>query len=431
MQDLKELNEVITAIKEEIRQGADALTTSKSVYEFKKTFLDNKQGRIGLLMKEMRNVANDQKAEFGKTINGAKEWANNFFDELDQKLKEKEQQQRYESEKIDITMPPVKIRYGNLHPVTTVRNQLTDIFTSMGFEVYEGTEIETDYYNFTALNTPQDHPARDMQDTFYLSPEFLLRTQTSAGQVHVMEAKKPPIKVVSPGKVFRSDDDATHSPMFSQMEGLVVDEGITLCDLKGMLDMFVQRIFGEHYEMGLDPRRDTKLHTVCIGAEPHSEEQRRRIEQLLGVKAYNCFGMSEMNGPGVAFECTEQNGLHIWEDNVIVEIIDPVTLQPVKEGEVGEMVLTTINREAMPLLRYRTRDLTCVLPGECPCGRTHKRLARFKGRSDDMIILKGVNLFPIQIEKILMQFKELGSNYLITIETVGNNDEMLIEVELC
>ena len=174
MQDLKELNEVITAIKEEIRQGADALTTSKSVYEFKKTFLDNKQGRIGLLMKEMRNVANDQKAEFGKTINGAKEWANNFFDELDQKLKEKEQQQRYESEKIDITMPPVKIRYGKLHPVTTVRNQLTDIFTSMGFEVYEGTEIETDYYNFTALNTPQDHPARDMQDTFYLSPEFLL-----------------------------------------------------------------------------------------------------------------------------------------------------------------------------------------------------------------------------------------------------------------
>ena len=253
MQDLKELNEVITAIKEEIRQGADALTTSKSVYEFKKTFLDNKQGRIGLLMKEMRNVANDQKAEFGKTINGAKEWANNFFDELDQKLKEKEQQQRYESEKIDITMPPVKIRYGNLHPVTTVRNQLTDIFTSMGFEVYEGTEIETDYYNFTALNTPQDHPARDMQDTFYLSPEFLLRTQTSAGQVHVMEAKKPPIKVVSPGKVFRSDDDATHSPMFSQMEGLVVDKGITLCDLQGMLDRFVQALFGPEVKTRLRP----------------------------------------------------------------------------------------------------------------------------------------------------------------------------------
>ena len=207
----------------------------------------------------------------------------------------------------------------------------------------------------------------------------------------------------------------------------ITDFGTTCLHI---IPSYATRLAEVMYEMGLDPRRDTKLHTVCIGAEPHSEEQRRRIEQLLGVKAYNCFGMSEMNGPGVAFECTEQNGLHIWEDNVIVEIIDPVTLQPVKEGEVGEMVLTTINREAMPLLRYRTRDLTCVLPGECPCGRTHKRLARFKGRSDDMIILKGVNLFPIQIEKILMQFKELGSNYLITIETVGNNDEMLIEVEL-
>ena len=110
--------------------------------------------------------------------------------------------------------------------------------------------------------------------------------------------------------------------------------------------------------------------------------------------------MSEMNGPGVAFECKEQNGLLFGKTTLSSEIIDPVTLQPVPEGEVGEMVLTTINREAMPLLRYRTRDLTCILPGDCPCGRTHRRLARFKGRSDDMIILKGVNIFPIQIEKI-------------------------------
>lgn len=123
----------------------------------------------------------------------------------------------------------------------------------MGFEVYEGTEIENDYYNFTALNTPKDHPARDMQDTFYLSPEFLLRTQTSAGQIHVMEAKKPPIKVVSPGKVFRSDDDATHSPMFTQMEGLVVDKGITLCDLKGMLDQLVKKMFGKNVTTRLRP----------------------------------------------------------------------------------------------------------------------------------------------------------------------------------
>ncbi|GHT39210.1 phenylacetate-coenzyme A ligase [Bacteroidia bacterium] len=197
-----------------------------------------------------------------------------------------------------------------------------------------------------------------------------------------------------------------------------------------IIPSYATRLAEVMYAEGIDPRRDTKLHTICIGAEPHSEEQRQRIEQLLGVKAYNCFGMSEMNGPGVAFECQEQNGLHIWEDYTIVEIVNPDTLEPVPAGEMGELVLTTINREAMPLIRYRTRDLTCILPGECGCGRTHKRLARFKGRSDDMLILKGVNIFPIQIEKILMQFNELGSNYLITVESVDNNDEMLIEVEL-
>ena len=193
---------------------------------------------------------------------------------------------------------------------------------------------------------------------------------------------------------------------------------------------YAGRLFEVMEEMGLDPRRDTKLHTLIIGAEPHSEEQRRRIEQMLGVKAYNSFGMSEMCGPGVAFECTEQNGLHIWEDYYIVEIVDPVTLEPVPEGEVGELVLTTINREAMPLLRYRTRDLTRILPGACPCGRQHLRLDRMKGRSDDMMILKGVNIFPIQIETVLMQFAELGNDYLITLTNEEANDLMTVEVEL-
>ena len=193
---------------------------------------------------------------------------------------------------------------------------------------------------------------------------------------------------------------------------------------------YASRIHEVMEEMGIDPVRDTKLRTLVIGAEPHSEEQRRKIEKMLGVKAYNSFGMSEMCGPGVAFECTEQNGMHIWEDYYIVEIVDPQTLEPVPDGEVGELVLTTINREAMPMLRYRTRDLTRILPGECPCGRHHKRLDRMKGRSDDMIILKGVNIFPIQIETVLLQFKELGSDYLITLETMESNDEMTIEVEL-
>ncbi len=193
---------------------------------------------------------------------------------------------------------------------------------------------------------------------------------------------------------------------------------------------YASRIYEVMREEGVDPQRDTQLRILCIGAEPHSEEQRKRIEQNLHVKAYNSYGISEMMGPGVAFECTEQNGLHIWEDYFIVEIIDPVTLEPVPDGELGELVLTTINREGMPLLRYRTRDLTRILPGECPCGRHHKRLARLQGRSDDMIILKGVNIFPIQIEKILLKFKELSTDYLITLETKDSNDTMTIDVEL-
>lgn len=193
---------------------------------------------------------------------------------------------------------------------------------------------------------------------------------------------------------------------------------------------YAARLYEVMCERGIDPRKDTKLRTLVIGAEPHSEDTRKRIENMLGVKAYNSFGMSEMMGPGVAFECKEQNGMHIWEDYFIVEIVDPETLEPVPEGEVGELVLTTINREAMPLLRYRTRDLTRIIPGECPCGRHHIRLDRMKGRSDDMIILKGVNIFPIQIETILMQFKELASDYLITLETLEDNDAMTVEVEL-
>ena len=193
---------------------------------------------------------------------------------------------------------------------------------------------------------------------------------------------------------------------------------------------YVTRLYEVMQEQGVDPRKDTKLKVLAIGAEPHSEEQRKRIEQMMGVKAYNSFGMSEMCGPGVGFECKEQNGLHFWEDYYIVEIVDPDTLEPVPDGEIGELVLTSIRREAMPLLRYRTRDLTRVLGRTCPCGRNHVRIDRMKGRSDDMMVLRGVNIFPIQIEKILMQYKELANNYLITLTTDENNDNMTVEVEI-
>ena len=183
-------------------------------------------------------------------------------------------------------------------------------------------------------------------------------------------------------------------------------------------------------EEGIDPVKDTKLTTLLIGAEPHTDEQRKKIEKMLGVKAYNSFGMTEMNGPGVAFECKEQDGMHFWEDCYLVEIVDPKTLEPVPEGEIGELVLTTLDREMMPLIRYRTRDLTRIIPGKCPCGRTHIRIDRIKGRTDDMFIIKGVNVFPMQIEKTLMQYPQLGSNYLITLETKDNQDEMIVEAEL-
>ena len=212
-----------------------------------------KKGELTSVLKGMKDVDPQDRPKVGQWVNETREAIEARLEEKRMRFEAEARKRRYEAEKIDVTMPAVKKEKGNLHPVTQIKNQLSEIFTSMGFEVYEGTEIETDYYNFTALNTPQDHPARDMQDTFYLSPEFLLRTQTSAGQIHVMEAKKPPIKVVSPGKVFRSDDDATHSPMFTQMEGLVVDKGITLCDLKGMLDQFVKKIFGDSVTTRLRP----------------------------------------------------------------------------------------------------------------------------------------------------------------------------------
>ena len=183
-------------------------------------------------------------------------------------------------------------------------------------------------------------------------------------------------------------------------------------------------------EGGIDPRRDTKLKIAFLGAEPHSEKMRRKIEEFYGFKAFNSYGLSEMNGPGVAFECPEQNGMHIWEDNYIVEIIDPGTGKPLPEGEEGELVLTTLLRQGMPIIRYRTKDLTRIIPGPCPCGRTHRRIERIKGRTDDMMILKGVNIFPIQIEKKLMEIPGVGTNFLIILDREGYNDSMTVKVEI-
>ncbi|WP_448382366.1 phenylacetate--CoA ligase family protein [Desulfosoma sp.] len=197
-----------------------------------------------------------------------------------------------------------------------------------------------------------------------------------------------------------------------------------------IIPSYALRLMDVMAEMGVDPKRDLHLRIAYLGAEPYSEEVRRRVEAFYGVSVFNSYGLSEMNGPGVAFECAYQNGLHIWEDAYLVEVLDPKTLEPVPEGTLGELVLTTLSREGMPLIRYRTKDLTRILPGDCPCGRVHRRLDRIQGRSDDMFILKGVNIFPIQVEQVLMGIPEVGNNYRIVLDRHDNVDVMTVEVEV-
>ncbi len=239
----------IDELREKVLAAIGETKAVRALYDLKMRFQSDLKGISG----GMKDLPKEERPAFGKILNQFKTDVETIFEERAAVLKEEEMQKKYEAEKVDITLPGKMRKAGALHPITLVKNQLIDIFAGMGFKVFEGPEIETDYYNFTALNTPKDHPARDMQDTFYLSENLLLRTQTSAGQIRVMEKEKPPIKILSPGRVFRSDDDATHSPMFHQMEGLVVDEGITLCDLQGMLSEFAKKMFTSATKVRLRP----------------------------------------------------------------------------------------------------------------------------------------------------------------------------------
>lgn len=243
------MQEKINALREKVLSAMQQTQTGRALYELKVQFQTELKG----IMSGMKDLAKEDRPAFGKLVNELKQSVETEFEARGAVVREMEMRQKYEAERVDITMPGKSYKAGALHPITLVKNQLIDIFAGMGFTVFEGPEIETDYYNFTALNTPKDHPARDMQDTFYLAENLLLRTQTSAGQIRVMEKDNPPIKILSPGRVFRSDDDATHSPMFHQMEGLVVDKGITLCDLQGMLQEFAKRMFTETTKVRLRP----------------------------------------------------------------------------------------------------------------------------------------------------------------------------------
>ena len=246
------MKEKIESIRRVIGEGMLQVHDRKQLFELKMQFL-GKTGEISALSKGMRDIPPEQRPEAGKLVGEIRTWAEEQFAAREEQLKAEELSARYASERVDVTMPARFTGTGSVHPVSLVRQELIDIFAGMGFDIYEGPEIEQDYYNFQALNIPADHPARDMQDTFFIGGEYLLRSQTSSGQIRVMENKKPPIKVLSPGRVYRSDSDATHSPMFHQMEGLVVDRGITLNDLKGCLDEFARRMFDQGTKTRLRP----------------------------------------------------------------------------------------------------------------------------------------------------------------------------------
>ncbi len=231
-------------LQERAKVKIQSLSSSKELNDAKVEFL-GKNGEITSLMKGMKDIPADQRASFGKSVNELKEFVTNLINEKEEFIKKLELQVKYEKESLDITLPGKKSKIGGLHPLNIVKNKIINAFMGMGFEIFEGPEIDTDYFCFEALNIPKDHPARDMQDTFYFSDNVVLRPHTSPGQVRTMQSKPLPLKILSPGRVYRADDDASHSPMFHQIEGLVVDKGVTLCDLKGLLDEFVKIIFDD------------------------------------------------------------------------------------------------------------------------------------------------------------------------------------------
>lgn len=213
-----------------------------------------KSGALTAVLRNLKDLEPEERPLVGKIVNEARETLEAAFRARDKELYEKELAARLDSEKVDITVDGGERKAGGLHPLTIVKNEVIRFFSSLGFMVVDSPEIETDYYNFRALNVPADHPARDMQDTFYITDNILLRTQTSAGQIRTMEKVKPPIKMINIGRVYRSDDvDATHSPVFHQIEGLVVDKHITMCDLKGILSMFAKFFFGENTKTRFRP----------------------------------------------------------------------------------------------------------------------------------------------------------------------------------
>ena len=263
---------------EAIRQAAEAAlqtcTDAKQLDAIRVQYL-GKKGALTAILKQMGKLSAEERPVMGQLANAVRSDIESAITKQQAAIAEAALEQKLQSETLDITLPGKQKKIGGLHPLTIVENEIKEIFLGMGFSVADGPEVEYDYYNFEALNLPPDHPARDTQDTFYITDNILLRTQTSSVQVHVMEQQKPPIRVISPGRVFRSDAiDATHSPLFHQVEGLVVDKGITMADLKGTLELLMQRLYGDDCKIRLRPHH-------FPFTEPSAE---------VDVMCYNCYG---------------------------------------------------------------------------------------------------------------------------------------------
>ncbi|MGM9979222.1 MAG: phenylalanine--tRNA ligase subunit alpha [Clostridium sp.] len=243
------LNEIQETALKLIEEAKDSAT----LQDIRVKYL-GKKGELTTILKSMKDLSKEERPVMGKLVNDVKKVVEEKLDEAVNKIKEEEKKKKLESEVIDITLPGKKNVIGKRHPLELTIEKIKDIFISMGFSVEEGPEVELDYYNFEALNIPKNHPARSEQDTFYINDNVVLRTQTSGVQIRVMEKQKPPIKMISPGKVYRADSvDATHSPIFHQMEGLVVAKGVTFADLKGTLELFVKKMFGDKVQTKFRP----------------------------------------------------------------------------------------------------------------------------------------------------------------------------------
>ncbi len=238
-----DLRQEIEALESEIRRLLGEVDSLEALDRLRVDFLGRK-GKITLLTKRLGSLAKEERPEAGKAINRLKTWAAEALEEKMRAVKAAVRARKLQQERVDVTLPGRRVPAGREHPITLVSREITDIFTGMGFDIAEGPEVELDYYNFEALNIPKDHPARDMQDTFYVSDNVVLRTHTSPVQVRTMEKQRPPVRIITLGAVYRCDSDVTHTPMFHQVEGLLVDENITMGDLKGVLTRFVHLMFG-------------------------------------------------------------------------------------------------------------------------------------------------------------------------------------------